>query len=68
TAAAAALQASRTALQQRLRGLLSVQGAGFVRYAYGAPVSLAALGVVAASPAGVPDLTLAHAGWCALAG
>lgn len=68
TAAAAALQASRTALQQRLRGLLSVQGAGFVRYAYGAPVSLAALGVVAASLAGVPDLTLAHAGWCALAG
>lgn len=74
TVAAALLQASRTALQQRLRGLLSVQGAGFVRYAYGAPVSLAALAVVALLPAdgpipaGLPDLSLTHALWCAVAG
>lgn len=33
-------QAWRTAIQQRLRGELSVSGAGLVRYAYGAPVAL----------------------------
>ena len=33
-------QAWRTALQQRLRGTLTVSGAGLVRYAYGAPVAL----------------------------
>ena len=44
TIAAAVLQSSRTAVQQRLRALLSVSGAGFVRYVYGAP--LAALGVL----------------------
>jgi drug/metabolite transporter (DMT)-like permease len=44
TIAAAVLQSSRTAVQQRLRALLSVSGAGFVRYVYGAP--LAGLGVL----------------------
>jgi drug/metabolite transporter (DMT)-like permease len=43
TIAAAGLQISRTALQHRLRALLSVSGAGFVRYLYGAPLSLAAV-------------------------
>jgi drug/metabolite transporter (DMT)-like permease len=33
-------QAWRTALQQRLRAQLTVNGAGLVRYAYGAPVAL----------------------------
>lgn len=33
-------QAWRTAVQQRLRSQLSVNGAGLVRYAYGAPVAL----------------------------
>jgi drug/metabolite transporter (DMT)-like permease len=46
TLLAAALQTSRTALQHRLRGLLSVSGAGFVRYLYGAPLSLAAVAVL----------------------
>ena len=45
TMLAALLQTARTAMQQRLRALLSVSGAGFVRYVYGAPLSLAAVGV-----------------------
>ncbi len=43
---AALAQTSRTAAQQRLRSLLSVNGAGFVRYAYGAPVAVSAVGVI----------------------
>ncbi len=42
TILAAGLQTARTAMQQRLRALLSVSGAGFVRYVYGAPLSLGA--------------------------
>lgn len=49
TLAAALFQCWRTALQQKLRHLLSVNGAGFVRFLYGAPTAfvllLAALGV-----------------------
>jgi drug/metabolite transporter (DMT)-like permease len=40
TVAAALLQTWRTALQQRLRNLLSVNAAGFVRYLYGVPTAL----------------------------
>jgi drug/metabolite transporter (DMT)-like permease len=40
TVAAALFQTWRTALQQKLRHLLSVNGAGFVRFLYGAPASL----------------------------
>lgn len=40
TVAAAAFQCWRTALQQRLRGQLSVNGAGVVRYLYGVPAGL----------------------------
>lgn len=40
---AAGFQTARTAMQQRLRALLSVSGAGFVRYVYGAPLSLSAV-------------------------
>jgi drug/metabolite transporter (DMT)-like permease len=43
TVGAAVLQVWRTALQQRLRGSLSPNGAGFVRYAFGAPWSIAAV-------------------------
>jgi drug/metabolite transporter (DMT)-like permease len=43
TFCAAAFQSGRTALQHRLRALLSVSGAGFVRYAYGAPIALLAV-------------------------
>lgn len=51
TIVAAGFQTARTALQHRLRALLSVSGAGFVRYVYGAP--LAGLAVLVAWSAGV---------------
>jgi drug/metabolite transporter (DMT)-like permease len=51
TIVAAGFQTARTALQHRLRALLSVSGAGFVRYVYGAPLS--ALAVLIAWSAGV---------------
>ncbi len=40
TFAAALFQCWRTALQQKLRHVLSVNGAGFVRFLYGAPTAL----------------------------
>jgi drug/metabolite transporter (DMT)-like permease len=40
---AALLQCWRTAMQQKLRNLLSVNGAGFVRYLYGMPTALVLL-------------------------
>jgi drug/metabolite transporter (DMT)-like permease len=43
TLAAALFQCWRTALQQRLRGQLSVNGAAVVRYLYGVPVGTALL-------------------------
>ena len=51
TIVAAGFQTARTALQHRLRALLSVSGAGFVRYVYGAPLS--GLAVLIAWLAGV---------------
>jgi drug/metabolite transporter (DMT)-like permease len=58
TIAAALFQCWRTALQQKLRHLLSVNGAGFVRFLYGAPTALllflAGLWVTAA-PVPVPN-------------
>lgn len=43
TIAAALFQCWRTAVQQTLRGVLSVNGAGFVRYLYGVPSALVLL-------------------------
>ena len=43
TVSAALFQCWRTAMQQKLRHLLSVNGAGFVRYLYGAPTALVLL-------------------------
>jgi len=57
TLVAAALQTARTALQHRLRSLLSVSGAGFVRYVYGAPVSLGVVGVLALSGVDLPSVS-----------
>ncbi len=48
TLLAASFQTARTAMQQRLRALLSVSGAGFVRYVYGAPLSLGAVAIAIA--------------------
>jgi len=45
TLAAALFQTWRTALQQKLRGELSVNAAAVVRYLYGVPVGLALLGL-----------------------
>ncbi len=50
---AALLQCWRTALQQKLRGVLSVNGAGFVRYLYGFPVGVAIF-VIALNVTGAP--------------
>jgi drug/metabolite transporter (DMT)-like permease len=55
TVAAAGFQTSRTAMQQRLRALLSVSGAGFVRYVWGAPIAFAAVGVMALSGRHLPS-------------
>lgn len=45
TLLAALLQTWRTAMQQKLRGLLSINGAGFVRFVYGVPVGFALLAI-----------------------
>jgi len=53
--AAALFQCWRTAMQQKLRYLLSVNGAGFVRFLYGAPAALVfLLAALAASRASLP--------------
>ncbi len=49
TFGAAFFQTARTATQQRLRALLSVSAAGFVRYAYGAPLALSAVAAMLAT-------------------
>jgi drug/metabolite transporter (DMT)-like permease len=54
TIAAAGFQTARTAMQQKLRALLSVSGAGFVRYVYGAPIAIVAVAIVAAVDGGLP--------------
>jgi len=43
TVSAALFQCWRTAMQQKLRHLLSINGAGFVRFLYGAPTALVLL-------------------------
>jgi drug/metabolite transporter (DMT)-like permease len=63
TLSAALFQCWRTAMQQKLRHVLSVNGAGFVRYLYGAPAALVPL--VAAM--GLTGATLpAPSGWTVL--
>jgi drug/metabolite transporter (DMT)-like permease len=58
TVTAALFQCWRTALQQNLRHLLSVNGAGFVRYLYGAPTALLLLlGALAITGANRPSVT-----------
>lgn len=56
TCVGAVFQTARTALQQRLRALLSVSGAGFVRYLYGAPLSLGAVIIALAAGAEAPTI------------
>ena len=69
TLAAGLFQAARTAIQQRLRATLSVNGAGLVRYFYGLPVALALwFGYAAATTAHLPPLSLAFFGFALLGG
>ena len=66
TLVAAGFQTARTALQHRLRALLSVSGAGFVRYLYGAPLS--ALAVLLAWSSGVEWPQIAARFWPTILG
>lgn len=69
TLVAALFQTWRTALQQRLRGQLSVGTAGLVRYLYAIPVGMALLLTYwAASGAMLPPPTLTFVLACAVAG
>lgn len=69
TIVAALFQCWRTAMQQRLRGQLSVNAAGVVRYLYGVPVGAALLIFYAGFSADpVPSLTATAFALCALAG
>lgn len=52
TLAAALFQCWRTAMQQKLRGQLSVNAAAVVRYLYGVPVGAALLGLYLLAPGG----------------
>jgi drug/metabolite transporter (DMT)-like permease len=63
TVSAALFQCWRTAMQQKLRHILSVNGAGFVRFLYGAPTALVLLlGTLAITGDRLPALT----GWTLL--
>jgi len=66
---AALLQCWRTAMQQKLRNLLSVNGAGFVRYLYGMPTALVIL-VIALAVTGneLPAINPLFILYCVLGG
>jgi drug/metabolite transporter (DMT)-like permease len=69
TIAAALCQNIRTTMQQKIRGLLSVDGANFVRYLYGAPLALSALAfLVWGTGREVPTLTPGFLAWVTAAG
>lgn len=59
TLVAAVFQTARTAMQQRLRGALSPNAAGFVRYSFGLPVALGAVAVLWLAGTPLPSLSLA---------
>jgi drug/metabolite transporter (DMT)-like permease len=63
------LQCWRTALQQKLRHLLSVNGAGFVRFLYGAPTALLIfLGALAVTGTPVPPPNMPFLLYCIAGG
>ena len=68
TLVSALLQVARTAMQQRLKGILSPNAAGFVRYGFGAPLSIAAVVVMAVAGVNLPSLTGGFLWRVALAG
>jgi drug/metabolite transporter (DMT)-like permease len=57
TLIAAVFQVVRTAMQQQLRGKLTPNGAGFVRYGFGAPLSIGAVVVIALTGNDLPSLS-----------
>lgn len=69
TVAAALFQCWRTAMQQKLRHKLSINGAGFVRFLYGAPAAMALLGgALAVTHLTLPAPTLMFVACCAAGG
>ena len=69
TIAAALFQNIRTTMQQKIRGVLSVDGANFVRYLYGAPLALGALAfLVLFTGRHVPSISLPFLGLVTIAG
>jgi drug/metabolite transporter (DMT)-like permease len=69
TVAAALFQNIRTTMQQKIRGVLSVDGANFVRYLYGAPLALGMLAVlVLGTGRHVPTIGLGFLGLVTIAG
>lgn len=69
TVAAALFQNIRTTMQQKIRGVLSVDGANFVRYLYGAPLALGMLALlVFGTGRAVPHITAPFLGVVAIAG
>ncbi|NDH60480.1 MAG: hypothetical protein EBY18_02260, partial [Alphaproteobacteria bacterium] len=69
TIAAALCQNIRTTMQQKIRGLLSVDGANFVRYLYGAPLALGALAfLIWGTGRQLPTISLAFLGLVTIAG
>jgi drug/metabolite transporter (DMT)-like permease len=69
TVSAALFQCWRTAMQQKLRNLLSVNGAGFVRYLYGAPAAFVLLiGALMFTGLPIPAPNLAFLCYCAATG
>ena len=69
TIAAALFQNIRTTMQQKIRGVLSVDGANFVRYLYGAPLAIGMLAVlVFGTGRQIPSISLAFLGLVAIAG
>ena len=69
TVSAALFQCWRTAMQQKLRHLLSVNGAGFVRFLYGAPAALVLfIGSLIGTGLPVPQPTAAFLFYCVAGG
>ena len=69
TIAAALFQNIRTTMQQKIRHVLSVDGANFVRYLYGAPLALGMLAfLVFATGREVPTLSLTFFALVTIAG
>ena len=69
TVAAALCQNIRSTMQKKIRGLLSVDGANFVRYLYGAPLALGALAfLVWGTGRSLPTISLAFLGLVTIAG